>query len=139
MEIIDFVFADEQLLTTITLLLLIALLIGNIVADKLKKYTDVDTNAAIALMDDDNLILLDIREPKERKKGHLANDLHIPMAHVSKKLKTLDKNKKILVYCRSGARSAHISGLLCRNEFTQVYNLVGGMKAWQKSKLPIKI
>ena len=37
MEIIDFLFAEDQLFTTITLIVLIALLIGNIVADKLKK------------------------------------------------------------------------------------------------------
>jgi rhodanese-related sulfurtransferase len=45
----------------------------------------------------------------------------------------LDNKKKVLVYCRSGARAAHIAGLLTRHEFEQVYNLKGGMNAWKKA------
>ena len=79
-----------------------------------------------------------MREAKERKKGFIANDLHIPLAQVKNKLDTLDKNKKILVYCRSGARASHIAGLLTRNHFAQVYNLKGGISAWNKANMPIK-
>ena len=62
MEIIDFLYADEQLFTTITLIVLIVLLVGNIVTDKLKKYEDLDANAATSLMDDESMIILDVRE-----------------------------------------------------------------------------
>jgi rhodanese-related sulfurtransferase len=117
---------------------LIALLIGNIVADKLKKYEEVDANGAISLMDEKDLIVLDVRETKERKAGHIANDVHIPLSKVKNKLDTLDNNKKVLVYCRSGSRSSHIAGLLTRNNFEQVYNLKGGMQGWLKANLPIK-
>ncbi len=138
MEIIDFLFAEDQLFTTITLLVLIALLVGNIVTDKLKKYEDIDANAATSLMDDDNLIILDVREQKERKAGYIDNDIHIPLSKVKSQLDKLDKNKTILVYCRSGSRSAHIAGLLTRNEYENVYNLKGGIQAWKRAKLPIK-
>jgi rhodanese-related sulfurtransferase len=137
MEIIDFLFADEQLFTTITLLVLIALLIGNIVADKFKKYEDVDTTAATELMDDDNLIVLDVREKKELKSGYIKGSMHIPLADVKNKLDKLDKDKSILVYCRSGSRSAHIAGVLARNEYENVYNLKGGIQAWKRAKLPV--
>ncbi|MDG2395280.1 rhodanese-like domain-containing protein [Candidatus Thioglobus sp.] len=138
MEIIDFLFADEQLFTTITLLVLIALLIGNIVTDKLKKYEDVDTTAATELMDDDNLIVLDVREKKELKSGYIKGSTHIPLSDVKNKLDKLDKDKSILVYCRSGSRSAHIAGVLTRNEYENVYNLKGGIQAWKRAKLPVK-
>mgnify|MGYP001599548916 FL=1 len=138
MEIIDFLFAEEQLFTTITLLVLIALLIGNIITDKLKKYEDIDANTATALMDDDNLIILDVREKKERKNGYIDGDMHIPLGDVKNQFNKLDKNKSILVYCRSGSRSAHIAGLLTRNEFENVYNLKGGIQAWKRAKMPIK-
>ncbi|ALE52277.1 sulfurtransferase [Candidatus Thioglobus autotrophicus] len=138
MEIIDFLFAEDQLFTTITLLVLIALLVGNIVTDKLKKYEDIDANAATSLMDDDNLIILDVREQKERKAGYIDHDIHIPLSKVKSQLDQLDKNKTILVYCRSGSRSAHIAGLLTRNEYENVYNLKGGIQAWKRAKLPIK-
>ena len=139
MEIINFLFAEEQLFTTITLILLIALLIGNIVVDKLKKYEDIDANGAITLMDDKkNLIILDVREDKERKLGYINGDVHIPMSDIKNKLGTLDKNKTVLVYCRSGSRSSHIAGMLTRNAFENVYNLKGGINAWKRAKLPIK-
>ena len=138
MEILEFLINDDQIFTTITLVVLIALLIGNIVADKLKKYEDLDVNSAVTLMDEKDLIVLDVREVKERKAGHIANDVHIPLAQVKNKLDTLDNSKKVLVYCRSGSRSAHIAGLLTRNEFGQVYSLKGGINAWQRANLPIK-
>ncbi len=138
MEILDFLRDDEQIFTTITLVILIILLIGNIVVDKLKKYKDIDLNAAVTLMDKKDLIILDVREEKERNAGYIVNDTHIPMGQVKNKLSTLDKNKKVLVYCRKGSRSAHIAGMLTRNKFDQVYNLKGGINAWKKANLPIK-
>lgn len=139
MEILEFLLNENQIFTTITLVVLIALLIGIIVADKLKKYIDVGVDAAVVLMDEKKLIILDVREDKELKSGFIENSVHIPLAKVKNKLSDLDKSKKILVYCRSGARSAHIAGLLTRNEFEQVYNLQGGIQAWKKVNLPIKI
>lgn len=137
MGIIEFLLADEQVFITITLVVLTALLIANFVADKNRKYQIIDTNDAVTLMDDERLIILDVREGKERKSGHIVADTHIPLAQVKNKLATLDAEKKILVYCRSGGRSAHIAGLLARNNFAQVYSLKGGIQAWRKANLPI--
>lgn len=138
MEILEFLLADEQLFATVTLVVLIAILIGIVITDKLKKYQDIDANEAVALMYEKNLILLDVREKKERNAGHIANDVHIPMGQVKNKFSALDNTKKVLVYCRSGSRSGHIAGLLTRNAFAQVYNLKGGINAWKKANLPIK-
>jgi len=110
----------------------------NIYGDKFKKYEVVDTNGAISLMDDDDLIILDVREEKERSSGFIKSDIHIPMAQVKAKLDSLDKSKKILTYCRTGSRSNRIAELLCRNQFENVYCLKGGFDAWQKAGLPIK-
>ncbi|CAC9536520.1 Rhodanese-related sulfurtransferase [uncultured Gammaproteobacteria bacterium] len=139
MELLEFLLNDDQIFTTVTLFILIALLVGNIIADKLKKYENIEVNNAVTLMDEKNLIILDVREVKERKKeGYIENAVHIPLSQVKNKLDTLDNSKKVLVYCRSGSRSAHISGLLTRNGFEQVYNLKGGILAWKKANLPIK-
>ena len=130
-------FLQEELLLTGTLLALIVLLIVNIYGDKFKKYEVVDTNGAITLMDDDSLIILDVREEKERSSGFIKSDIHIPMAQVKTKIDSLDKSKKILAYCRTGSRSNRIAELLCRNQFENVYTLKGGFDAWQKAGLPI--
>ncbi|SFV86597.1 Rhodanese-related sulfurtransferase [hydrothermal vent metagenome] len=137
MEILEFLLNDDQIFTTITLVVLVALFIGNIVTDKLRKYKEITTTEATTLMDEKDLIILDVREDKERKSGYIANDVHIPLAQVKNKLSELNKDKKVLVYCRSGSRSAHIAGMLTRNEFEHVYSLKGGINAWQKANLPI--
>ena len=131
-------FLQGELLLTGTLLALIVLLIVNIYGDKFRKYEVVDTNGAITLMDDDSLIILDVREEKERSSGFIKSDIHIPMAQVKTKLDSLEKSKKILAYCRTGSRSNRIAELLCRNQFENVYTLKGGFDAWQKAGLPIK-
>ena len=135
---IEFIeFLQDELLLTGTLIALILLLIVNLYGDKFKKYEVVDTNGAITLMDDDDLIIIDVREEKERSSGFIKSDIHIPMGQVKAKLDSLDNSKTILTYCRNGARSNRIAELLCRNKFENVYCLKGGFDAWQKAGLPI--
>tara|TARA_B110000967_G_scaffold202156_1_gene240510 strand:+ start:5358 stop:5771 length:414 start_codon:yes stop_codon:yes gene_type:complete len=136
MELIQFL--QGELLLSGTLVALIILLIVNIYGDKFKKYEVVDTHGAVSLMDDDELIILDVREEKERTTGFISNDINISMSQVKNKMDSIDKDKKILVYCKSGTRSDQISGLLSKNDFKNVYSLKGGFNAWLKAELPIQ-
>jgi len=136
MEFIQFL--QGELLLTGTLFALIILLIVNIYSEKYRKYQVVDTNGAVSLMDDDELIIIDVREEKERKAGFLINDLNIPMGQVKAKMDSLDKSKNILVYCKSGTRSDRIADILSKNDFQKVSSLKGGFNAWLKADLPIQ-
>ena len=136
MEFIQFL--QGELLLTGTLFALIILLIVNIYSEKNRKYQVVDTNGAVSLMDDDDLIILDVREEKERKVGFLSNDINIPMGQLKTKMDTLDKSKNILVYCKSGTRSDRIADILSKNDFQKVSSLKGGFSAWLKAELPIE-
>ena len=136
MEFIQFL--QGELLLTGTLFALIILLIVNIYSEKYRKYQVVDTNGAVSLMDDDELIILDVREEKERNAGFLSNDLNIPMGQVKAKMDSLDKSKNILVYCKSGTRSDRIADILSKNDFQKVSSLKGGFNAWLKAELPIQ-
>ena len=136
MEFIQFL--QGELLLTGTLFALIILLIVNIYSEKNRKYQVVDTNGAVSLMDDDDLIILDVREEKERKVGFLSNDINIPMGQLKTKMDTLDKSKNILVYCKSGTRSDRIADILSKNDFQKVSSLKGGFNAWLKAELPIE-
>ena len=136
MEFIQFL--QGELLLTGTLFALIILLIVNIYSEKNRKYQVVDTNGAVSLMDDDGLIILDVREEKERKVGFLSNDINIPMGQLKTKMDTLYKSKNILVYCKSGTRSDRIADILSKNDFQKVSSLKGGFNAWLKADLPIE-
>ena len=136
MEFIQFL--QGELLLTGTLFALIILLIVNLYSEKYRKYQVVDTNGAVSLMDDDELLIIDVREEKERKAGFLSNDLNIPMGQVKAKMDRLVNSKNILVYCKSGTRSDRIADILSKNDFQKVSSLKGGFNAWLKADLPIQ-
>jgi rhodanese-related sulfurtransferase len=95
----------------------------------LANFESVDAKQAINLLEnDDNVTLLDVRTIGEYKEGHLRDATLIPVESLSKNLGMLkqDKNKKIIVYCRSGSRSVSASRILEKNGFTPI-NVKGGL------------
>ena len=86
-----------------------------------------------------DVIILDVRTPQEYQEGHISNAINIPVQILGQQLDKLNnfKDKKILVYCRSGHRSAIASQILDRAGFKNVYNLKGGIFEWKASELPL--
>lgn len=83
--------------------------------------------------------LIDIRTPQEYSTGHLEGstlmDFYNPT--FSESLNSLDKNKIYVIYCNSGNRSGSALGLMKAKGFQTVYNMQGGISAWQEASLPI--
>lgn len=75
--------------------------------------------------------LLDVRRPQEYREMHLPGAKHAPLDELDEHLDELDKEKPVLAYCRSGRRSSAASGMLAGQGFSEVYNLEGGISAWQ--------
>ena len=86
-----------------------------------------------------NAVVLDVREDNEYLKGHIINSVHIPLSYLSNRIGELDKHKDkpIIVSCRSGQRSGQACAMLKKQGFENVYNLSGGMMAWQNDNLPV--
>ena len=87
--------------------------------EELKKKLDAD----------EDFVLLDVREPHEIEICKIAQSVVIPMGEVPDRLSEIPKDKPIVVQCRSGARSAKITGLLKSKGYDAV-NLAGGILAW---------
>lgn len=84
--------------------------------------------------------ILDVRTKEEFATGHIAKALLIPWTDkdfATRAAKELDPGKPLLVYCRSGRRSAEAAAALVKLGFTDVRNVEGGILAWEKAKLPI--
>ena len=95
----------------------------------LANFESIDAKTAITLLEnDDNVSLLDVRTIPEYKEGHLRDATLIPVDALANNLGMLKnvKNKKIIVYCRSGSRSVVASRILEKNGFTPV-NVKGGI------------
>jgi rhodanese-related sulfurtransferase len=94
---------------------------------------------AVTLINRSNAFVLDVRDDAEFASGHIADATHIPVADLAARIGELKKyqNKTILVNCQKGMRSAKACDILRKAEFTQVYNLQGGLSAWLEAKLPV--
>ncbi len=105
---------------------------------KISGVSEADVTQAIQLINHDNALVLDVREHNEFNAGHIASARHIPLGQLKDGIKTLEKFKDqpIVVNCRSGSRSATACGMLRKAGFSQVYNLTGGILAWQKAQMP---
>ncbi len=104
-----------------------------------RKFKQLDVNQAVLLMNRDESVLLDVREDNELRDGKIQGAKHIPLGQLSKRLPELEKqkDKPILVYCRSGNRSSFACATLTKAGFTDVHNLAGGFMAWESANLPI--
>ncbi len=74
---------------------------------------------------------LDVRQPKEYERGHIPGAVLIPLKELGGRLQELDRSRPIVVYCASGVRSSAAARILKGAGFEKVYNLKGGMKAWE--------
>ena len=75
--------------------------------------------------------LLDVRQPKEYEAGHLAGAKLIPVKELPDRLAELERDKPVIVYCAVGGRSRAAAQLLAGKDFANVFNLSGGIKAWE--------
>lgn len=92
-------------------------------------FESIDAKQAIHLIEnDDNTTLLDVRTIQEYKSGHLRGATLIPLDALSENLGMLkeEKDKKIIVYCRTGSRSVSASRILEEHGFTPL-NVKGGI------------
>lgn len=123
----------------LALAIILALLVWQTLRARLRGFKEIDPGEAVQVINRDEAVVLDVREESEYKEGHIANSLHIPLGSLSSRLSELDKfrEKPILVGCRSGNRSAHACGMLTKQGFAAVYNLRGGVVAWQNAGLPV--
>jgi rhodanese-related sulfurtransferase len=82
------------------------------------------------------LLILDVRTPDEYAKGHLvhARLMNYYESTFRDQLKTLPKNRTVLIYCKSGRRSAETLAMMKSLGFKSAYNMLGGFDAWSKEK-----
>jgi rhodanese-related sulfurtransferase len=85
------------------------------------------------------LLLIDVRTPAEMAQGMLPGARGVPMHLVPLRMDEWQKEKKIVVYCRTGARSAQVCAFLQQHGITQAINLRGGIVDWHRQGLPIEI
>ena len=109
----------------------------DVLTEAKQHISEVDTATAKKLLAEGHIVLLDVREESEYAAGHIDNALLLPrgvlefkFAHVPE---LADKNKAILIYCRTGGRSALAANTLQSLGYTNVLSMAGGFEAWQNA------
>lgn len=98
------------------------------------RLPDVGPQQAVELLDREEAVLLDVREPDEWTAGHAPQAEHLPLARVTPA--AVPQGVTIVAVCRSGNRSGKAADALAAAG-VPVHNLAGGMKAWAQEGLPV--
>ena len=101
---------------------------------------EVGTLEATRLLNQATTLVLDVRDAAEFAAGHLPRARHIPLKELPERLAEIGKYKEraVLVTCRSGPRAGAATSVLKRAGFNTVYQLKGGIAAWQQASLPVE-
>jgi rhodanese-related sulfurtransferase len=98
---------------------------------------EMDPRQAAQLLSEGGVQLVDVREPHEHEAGRIAGSLHIELERLPGEAATLDRERPILFYCRSGSRSGLAADAFAASGF-DARNLDGGLEAWVAAGLPIE-
>ena len=85
----------------------------------------------------DELFLLDVREPDEWAAGHVTGSHHIPLRELGPRQSELPSEGTIVCVCRSGSRSGMVVRALAEAGY-DVVNLDGGLQSWEAEGLPLE-
>lgn len=96
-------------------------------------YSEIDAFDLSAMMAADPLLLVDVRNDDEVKHGIIEGAVHIPLVMLPVQHHVLTKAGNIVFYCHSGIRSAHAAAFAISKGYKNVFNLAGGVLAWNRA------
>lgn len=121
--------------------------LDKLITEAKKNVVEIDVIKTSLTMKDKSILLIDVREPDEYLKGHVKGSINIPRGVLEFRT---DKNYPgsvpelenrsvdIVLYCRSGARSALAAKTMGMLGFSSVVSMAGGFLAWEAAQLPIE-
>ena len=103
-------------------------------------FKNLSVNEFAGMAADKQNVILDVRTPGEFAAGHIpgAVNLDVNAADFESKAAALDKGRTYLVHCASGVRSVRACEALARLDFSRLYNLPGGFRAWVTAGKPVE-
>jgi rhodanese-related sulfurtransferase len=101
------------------------------------KVESISPKEAAALHTGQKAVIVDVREDSEWNEQHIPGAIHIPLGQLNERLSELKqyKDSPVITQCKSGGRSAKALDVLKSAGFSKVYNMDGGIIAWDKAGL----
>jgi rhodanese-related sulfurtransferase len=100
----------------------------------------ISTAQATQLINREDAIVVDVRDPGEYGAGHALGAKNLPLARLESGAGDVAKKKDstLILYCDSGDRSGKAATALRKQGYTKVFNLSGGFGAWKQAGLPVE-
>jgi rhodanese-related sulfurtransferase len=120
--------------------------VAALIAQAKSEIEECDLSTVKEAMKNNSHLIIDVREPEEFALGHIGNAINVPRgvlefrtdANYPGAIQSLsDKTAKIVLYCRSGGRSALAAQSLSKMGYQTVTSMAGGFMAWEEANLPI--
>ncbi|MDD5411597.1 MAG: rhodanese-like domain-containing protein [Methylobacter sp.] len=109
----------------------------DLVAAAKQQITEINVAKSKQLIAEGNIVIVDTREESEYAAGHIDGALLLPRGVLEFKIDSIpelaDKSKAVLIYCRSGNRSALAAQTMQLMGYTNVLSMAGGFEAWKKN------
>lgn len=116
-----------------------SMLLWPMISRRMSGVREVGAMEATQLINHQNAVVLDVREDSEFYAGHVPHSVHVPLGQLAKHAELEKyKNRPVIAICRSGMRSGRACSVLRKNGFEQVYNLAGGITAWERANMPME-
>ncbi len=106
-------------------------------ADFFTKINEISADETRELLNkkpQDKLDIIDVRQPAEYERGHIAGARHMPLSTLADQADKLDTSKTVITYCQRGVRSRSAAALLKRMGFEDIFSMTGGIEAWNGNK-----
>lgn len=113
------------------LVLLVVALVGGCGQSPVGASMDVSVDEALRLWQNKEAIIIDVRTPAEYRDGHIPGVTNIPLDELEQRMNEVPKDKKVVLICRTGNRSAQGTKLLRSKGLSNVFNSTGGMSTWK--------
>ncbi len=110
------------------------------IAKMMSGIPQIGVTEAVTLINRREPLVLDVRSQAEFNNGHIGGARLIPVGELKSRLADLEKfkDKPVLVHCATGNRSQGAAKMLKDAGFKEVFNLQGGLGAWQQAGMPVE-
>jgi len=132
-------FASNHPALVLAFFVILGMLIWTLFQTASRGVKKLSPSDATLLINREDAVVLDVRSDGEFHQGHIVNSVHIPQRSLPEQIEKLEKfrDRPIITTCRTGQVAASVGNTLRKHGFEKVYNLQGGILAWEGANLPL--
>jgi len=137
---VDLDFLIQNWYLILTLIIILALLLLEPYLLKLSGIKSVGPLGVTQLVNHQSAAIVDVCTTKEFNAAHIPDAINVPLSEMASQADKIgrDKDKPVIISCRSGSRAKSAAKKLSKQGFKDLYILTGGNTAWEKENLPMK-